>query len=538
MNNDFKNSDERLREKLDGFRMAAPEGAWAGIEGNIGGKAGGRGKFFYLWMALLFVGVTGAGVLTFLLMNNNDDKNAAQSSVVAANTTSNEEGANANDLTTQQSNKKENAYDQQDSPLSDAVRSGNTEASTNHQNSSASNVNASNSTSSSIGSNASNSSQNSSTASNSGSNNSNNVASNNTSNTSANTSANNSNLNQSSGNSSGNNEIATNASNNSNATNANTNSSNSDGNSEVKGNDEKEDVAQNNSSENNAEKTVESTTEASENNAEKASEETANEEKADTNEASNNTAPSNENNSLIDEKEKVKPSWSIEGGADLSRFNMSHTSSDAQLQESLNTAYSQNSGMGAFLRFNYQPFQRFSFHSGLEYSQNNATQDYAWLTVSTIYNYDTTGWYIDSVTQQPVYIVDTIETELYADHQAQFKSTVSQVSIPLGVMFHVPLGAKSELGINLTGLVGIRTGSTGEILIDQNGNTVATMEAYRQVNFSARTALRYSYFIGTKSILYIEPYVGFGLNDRSSTTLPFGSKFRNYGIRVGFRYNF
>ncbi|MDC0257189.1 hypothetical protein OAK35_00450 [Crocinitomicaceae bacterium] len=557
MKNEFENSDKRLQEKLEGFRMAAPEGAWAGIEGNIGGKAGGRGKFFYVWIALLFIGVTGAGILTYLYVNS-EDKNAAKISSVALNstsetdsielTTSAKKASNSNTSTPTDnsqkglSNSATNTSSNTSSPnarLTTDISASNEQNETNGvtqvqesgiQSGSSSNSSSSASKSAQSNSNSGSQSQNaaSNTASNSGVNNSTNSETNQTTNTSSNETA-------STTTNSGNTEGKTwNASNENNTSKTNTEESNGlDGsNSDTSRNASRNDsLAQSN---NNSMNSTETNT----------AENTSNEQDSLGTLA---TVPNPTTSDIIEvigsdplnPDVKVKPIWSLEGGLDVSAYNFNHSvANNVNLEQSLNASYSQNFAQAAFLRVNYQPFQRFSFHSGMEYAQNKVTQDYSWLTTSTSFQYDTTGWIFDSITQQQVPVIDTIVTTSQVENQTQFKSAVNQINIPLGVMFHIPLGGKSELGINATGVIGIRSGSTGEILVDQNGNSIAVTGAYKSVNFSARTALRYSYFIGGKSTIYVEPYVGFGLNDRSNSSLPFTTRFRNSGIRVGFRYNF
>jgi len=553
MKNEFNNSDKRLQEKLEGFRMAAPEGAWAGIQGNIAGGSG-RGRFFYLWIVLLFIGVTGAGILTFLYTGNDDD-NAANSSNVALNTssennqnklTNNSKKEYSSELTStsNDSNKttlKESNEASVANTATSSTASQQVQRTSNNSSFSASNGNST--TNNTASSNASAAQNNSGTQLQNGT-----KTSSSSSSTSSTTDANASSNRKTdtANNTADHGAITDTGPTNDKANGNNVAATNGNKNSKT-GNNENASVVENSSSnaENNSGGSNSSTTSGSTTESETNTAETSTNPEDTT--ASLTTVPNATSPDIIEnlgpdpniDDEKVKPSWSIEGGLDLSSVNFNHSAANNNsLQQSLNASYSQNFAQGAFLRMNYQPFQRFSFHSGLEYGQNKVTQDYTWLTTSSTTDYDTTGWYVDSVTQQQVWIVDTVVTISQIENLTQFKSTFSQVNIPLGVMFHVPLGQKSELGINATGLIGIRSGSTGEILIDENGNTITIPEAYRSVNFSARAALRYSYFIGGKTAIYIEPYLGFGLNDRSNTSLPFSTTFRNSGLRVGFRYNF
>lgn len=570
MKNDFKHSDKRLQEKLEGFRMTAPEGAWAGIEQNIGGKSGGRGRFFYLWMALLFVGISGIGIFTFMYTNTDNAENAAQTSVVTSNSSSSNTTENTNTTTnnsrktTNSTNEKENSDDINASPSnSEDVHSAGSSLNSNqplvsYQNSSVSRTNEG--VPSAVSSSYSNS--NSNTASN--------CTTSNAAQTSSNTSGNNSN--SALGDYANPNGATTSKASNSNTALETSNISNNGTNATS----EVPTIADNsNSSTTNqteattntpASTTQNGSTSSSQNtntsetnhgvtesktaskNAQKASSENtteANEEEIAENLVEELDTSLVENPELNEanlgdliEDEKVKPLWSIEGGVDASTFSINHGSNNTGLQQFLNDSYSRSISQGAFLRVNYQPWKRVSFHTGMEYAQNDATQDYSFTITNISTEYDTVGFFFDSMTQQQVPIIDTLAVPVDSLVAGQFQHRVSQVYIPFGAMFHIPLNSKSELGINLSGLVGIRTRNTGDVLLDQNGNSIAAADAYRQMNFSARAAFRYSYYFGSRAGLYIEPYVGFGLNDRSNTTLPFSSRFRNSGIRVGFRYNF
>lgn len=523
MKNEFENSDKRLQEKLEGFRMAAPEGAWAGIEGNIGGKSDRRGGFFYLWIALLFIGVTGAGVFTFIYMSNDTDAIAAQSSKVAENASSTNQDLTASNQNVNSNSANQNRSDHAASNTNpEGLISGNKTDNTGNSNNKVAD-----------GSNTS--SKKNSSASDA-------TILNNTTRKS----------NSKDASTSGDKSIS-----------SKTNSSKSDrkvinaddetiatsDKSMSKNNDESLSDNENESGKTTDHVIVSTTNQATAHETEgkgdsdeartvTKSDSAEMDSKANPTEVAHTASQPQIPTSMPDPDADAKASWSIETGIDVSSFNMNHTANSSSLQQFLNGSYSQNFAQAAFLRLNYQPFQRFSFHTGLEYAQNKATQDYSWLTTISSFQYDTVGYYFDSITQQQLPIIDSVETISQIENQEQYRSVVSQVYIPFGAMFHIPFGRKSELGVNLSGLVGIRTGSTGEILFDENGNTISSMEAYRQINFSARATLRYSYFLGMKSAVYVEPYFGFGLNDRSNTTLPFGSRFRNSGVRVGFRYTF
>ncbi|XOV68737.1 MAG: hypothetical protein ACFHU9_06060 [Fluviicola sp.] len=526
MKNKFENSDKRLQDKLEGFRMAAPEDAWAGIEGNLAGKSNGRGRFFYFWIALLFIGVSSVGIFSFLYYRDHDKSHVAKTSSIASNETNieqeyttakqgNSTTANARNAFENNNRTNKNSFNS-DLASESAQNLSNTSSSVGNSQGNGARVNSSN-----LGNNSSSNAT---------------VTSRITENTSNNSS------------------FAQNTtSNNTNASNSNASNSNSSSNYSMHPNNSVLTTAKSNSANNmNLSQTtgeeVNTITEAK-NSAPEISESDSTENsdvavsfQSDTSAVVSSGALDAVRNSEISiqpEEEKARPSWSLEGGLDLSRVNFNHTvSNNDSLQQALNGSYSQNIAQAAFLRFNYQPFERFSFHSGVEFGQQKTTQDYVWTTTSTSFQYDTTGWYFDSITQQQLPIVDTTETTTTVDNTKQLTSTVNQIYVPIGVMIHIPLGVRSELGINATGLVGFQSGSKGEVLLDANGNSIAVTEAYRSVNFSARTTLRYSYFLGSKSTVYIEPYVGFGLNNRSSTTVPFTTRFRNSGIRVGFRYNF
>jgi hypothetical protein len=526
MKNNFENSDKHLQDKLEGFRMAAPEGAWAGIEGSLAGKSNGRGRFFYLWIALLFIGVTSVGVFSFVYYGNHDRSSVAKTPSIASNET---DVTQENTTTIQENNSTTNARNVFENNNRTITKSLNSTFTTE-------------------------SAQNSSSASSPAGKFHNHSATVKTSNGGNNSSSNATGTSRSKQNKSNNTTTAQNAlSNNTHSSNSNASNSKSSSNSSMHRNNSVLSTAKTNSANNLnlAQSTGEEENHLTEGkNSVPESSNSDSTEKSDASVAFQTDTSATVNSGKLDavrnseimiqpEEEKAKPGWSLEGGLDLSRVNFNHTvSNNDSLQQALNGSYTQNMAQAAFLRFNYQPFERFSFHSGLEYGQQKTTQDYVWTTTSTSFQYDTTGWYFDSITQQQLPIVDTTETTTTVDNTTQLTSTVNQIYVPIGVMFHIPLGVRSELGINATGLVGIQSGSKGDVLVDANGNSIAVTEAYRSVNFSARTTLRYSYFLGSKSTVYIEPYVGFGLNNRSSTTVPFTTRFRNSGIRVGFRYNF
>ena len=65
MKEDFKHSDQNLREKLGGMRMTPPADAWTGIQSGIAkGKTKKRGFYFWFTLLLIVIGKT-TGILYF-----------------------------------------------------------------------------------------------------------------------------------------------------------------------------------------------------------------------------------------------------------------------------------------------------------------------------------------------------------------------------------------------------------------------------------------------------------------------------------------
>lgn len=235
---------------------------------------------------------------------------------------------------------------------------------------------------------------------------------------------------------------------------------------------------------------------------------------------------------------RVKPEWSIELGAGISQFNYSANGTSADQQTFFRDSYTQNLGTNGFLRANIQPFSRWSFHTGVEFSQENAVQEYTETITNTTFQYDSIGAVFDSLNQVWVTIYDTVEVTSQIKQNYRAENNSSQIRIPFGVMFHIPVGLRSELGVNLSGLVGIRVRNSGSLLINNQGNSVVANDAYSRFNFGLRTALRYTYRLNERYSIYAEPYFGIGLNNQAGSSVPFEMRFNNSGIRVGLRRSF
>ena len=174
---------------------------------------------------------------------------------------------------------------------------------------------------------------------------------------------------------------------------------------------------------------------------------------------------------------KPRSAWSLEAGLDISSFNYTVSGSNAANDDFINNSYSQTIGRGGFLRVNYQPLNFLSVNSGVEIVNSLATQDYSTFSFTTTVSYDTIGFYFDSVSQMQLPILDTNSMITPEEQLNSLTNSTTQVTIPLGVMFHVPLGTRSQLGVNVTGLIGIRTKSTGSILVDPNGASIDAINA-------------------------------------------------------------
>lgn len=522
MKNDFKHSDKRMQEKLGGFQVPAPEGAWAGIEGTMAASGKRKGLFFF-WFALLFIGVIGSGIFAFTYFYGENAGNTTNSKNTTSAQASNAHNTTQSDSSGQKNNSDNthttanNNTSQNDTQQTEMNASSN-EASSNNSNHSASSTNASNRTS-----------------------------------------------NKTNGNTD-NNQTGSNTNNASNGSTGNSRNAGNTVNTKKVGNNVTPNSAAQNS--NLGQNTINALATQSSNSSNPATSQKTPGDPNGTSASSSTVTPktrSDNQNSLLTRNVlaarplfelpisvtgtpftdpfEIKPPkspsrWSLEAGLDLSLFKYTASGADSIDYTFLNNSYTKTRGQGGFIRANYQVSTYISMHSGFELSQNRATQEYSTFTTTSTTQIDTVGFFFDSINQQQVAIVDTNIITTQEEQLNSINSATSQISIPIGVMFHLPLGTRSELGINVSGLVGIRTKSVGSILVDANGNTIDANSAYRTVNFSMRTAIRYSHRLNEHSAIYAEPYFGFGLNNQSNAAIPFVSRFRNSGIRVGFRYNF
>ena len=522
MKNDFKNSDKRMQEKLDSFRMPAPEGAWAGIEGAVGGKASGSASFFYLWIILLSIGVGGAGILTFKYFNSDaSESNISRQSTSASDVNKDTQSADSKNVDSSLSNRTAKSTALNSKASQHASNDGSIQvhsvSSLMVENPTASHATKARTHSAST-SHGRNKNQESATPQHS-------------SRIASTPSKSSNNQQHTPKPSKGRNNLSA-AQNN--AVHSNTTQKRAQG------------AKQTETSFRTAKRPARSGIDIQKT-----------QEINTTDLASGNllinplagkpigTLPISTTG--VPEKSTFKNgphlkmprgAWSLEAGFDISSFN--YTASGTSSSEFLNNSYTQSTGQGAFLRTNYQPIKHLSVHTGIEFVRDQAIQDYTLYNTTEVFEYDTLGFYYDSVTQQTLPILDSAVMHLVVKEQPgqQAISSISQINIPLGVMFHIPLGTRSELGVNLSGILGIRTAGMGTILTDNTGATSDVLTSYRSVNFSARGSIRYSYILNEHISVYAEPYLGFGLNNRSNATLPFVSRFRNSGVRVGLRYRF
>lgn len=505
MKNDFKHSDKHLQEKVEDFRMAAPEGSWAGIESQIGNNSKVRRRFF--WLILLFVGLTGGVLSAYFYFNTQENNSVAatktslsQNTVSSKNTpSSSSEQPHAPSLGNSQT------YDL--NSTEDGIHGSQNEPQVSNSDSGKLGQEVTNKKSQSgKGSDSYKTVQNNDTGINSGAPG--------VSNFDKNT-----------------------------ALHASQKENNNDSNNHVDGSSDKSTFS---------DTPKDSDTE----------EKDSGSKDSNTSENKNGVKSKNALNDLklrryspiasyntnlletpkdFDRSFKRKGVWSIEAGIDGSGYYYSiQNTVDTALTPTpfLNSSFRQIRGYGAYANINYRPFNRISFQSGLAFSQESATQEYVGVTQTTSVQYDTVGFFIDTTTQQQIPIIDSSMVNTNSYETFVFNSSISQLNIPIGVMFHFPIGRRSEFGVNLSGLVGIRTGASGQIVVDQNGNSIPTSEMYRTINFSSRLALRYSYLLNERTAVYLEPHAGIGLNNRAKVETTYKARFQKAGIRVGFHYTF
>jgi len=505
MKNDFKHSDKHLQDKFKDFRMEAPEGAWVGIENQIAEQSRSRGRFFFFWLILLFIGLTGGAVSTYFYFNSHESNQGNLANSAISKNTSDKNTQSTTGTKENLSNTKTSATDQ-DFNAGDYSN----EESENYSLTSTSD--ASSGTADGEGNKTFKPGGNSNTTSkfeaNSGK----------TQKNSSNRSIKNSTLGTT-----GTNDTRDTST----GTNVNPNALL---------------LASEHEASNDAVAPSESNDTSSPENQGKSSSDIG----VDRLKIRGYGPVAPINPSLYDTprnfNDDFKPMgiWSLEAGIDLASTNyIFNVAGDTQNLESfLNNSYTRSVSRGGFLRANYQPFRYTSFQTGLEFNQNRASQKYTNVSSTTTLQYDTVGFVFDTVTQQQIPIIDSSFVTTENKTVLSSNSIVSQISIPIGIMFHIPVGLRSEIGINLSGLMNIRAHSNGEVLVDPNGNILPTSDVFRNVNFSARGAVRYSYLLNEHISVYAEPYFGIGLTNRSNSSLPFTSRLRNSGIRAGFRYSF
>ena len=245
-----------------------------------------------------------------------------------------------------------------------------------------------------------------------------------------------------------------------------------------------------------------------------------------------------QNNLTIPKFRKGGISAELGFGASSFRYSATNTASPG-LSQYLKDAQSAQLSLNGFARVNYHLNPWFSVHSGVEIQQQNHTIQYTNTSTSSYWTADTVGYYFDSITQQQLPIIDSnyiTETTL---NPQQFQNRETFVSISFGFMVDFPVGIRTEIGVSLSGVLGIRTKASGSTLTDENNNSIPIELAYKSTgNLTMRLSLRYAYALTEKNFIYFEPYFGFGLNNRSKPDLPYDTRYSNSGIRFGFRRNF
>ena len=491
---DYKHSDDKLKQKLEGFEMTPPENAWSGIQNGLPGNKRRRG--FFLWSVLLLLLIGGAATTYVMTMEPNG---------IAKPTTS----ANKNF----KNNNTDNTHKNSGNPIST-----DTEKQLIAENS--------NTTESSVDVNPS-----------SGKNTSpNTLVSNSTTKTDEKSVNDQNSAAISSGKREKNNSTSSNTSDGKDNSTANSDKKNP---SESASNNSKGDNAQNTPLNNSS---VNTNTTSAEEEEQNASISVAAMESLKALEIENLPySPQGQGDfSSKPMKTPRRANWSAELGIGLSSFSYSpKASAGNNLQTYIKDAQTKEIGRDFYARINYHLNPLISLHTGAEFQQNSYNVNYQTSSTTTFTVYDTTGWYFDTLTQQQIPIVDSSTATNTTFQDQMIQNSESLINIPIGIRFHVPLGVRSQLGIAATGLVGIRTKATGSILVDENGQLVDMNTAYRKSgNLSMRLSVRYSYMLNENFAVYAEPWYGFGLNNRSTNGLPYETKFSNTGIYVGIRKNF
>lgn len=230
--------------------------------------------------------------------------------------------------------------------------------------------------------------------------------------------------------------------------------------------------------------------------------------------------------------------WSAEFGLGAGTFGFNPQAS-APLSDYLKQSEKshQNAQIFANIHWNFTP--NWSLSAGLAAQKNQYQLNYDVSQTSTVLVWDTIGYYIDTATQIAYPILDSSYVTSTTTNAYSSSNDFTLISIPFGVAYSLPLGTKSSLGLSAGGVLGFRVGGKGSVLTDQQGTTIPLQDAWtNKALFSARFGIRYAYFINKQNQLFIEPWMTLGLSNFSSPALPYRSKFNNTGVQIGYRIYF
>lgn len=230
---------------------------------------------------------------------------------------------------------------------------------------------------------------------------------------------------------------------------------------------------------------------------------------------------------------------SIDLGAGVSTYRLKYNGNGASNASGINgSSHTDYLGYNFNATFNYDISKSFAAYAGVNYSYLKNRSEYQTNYTCDCFVFDSSYAFFDTVTQDSVY--DYFLTPEYIDVTTNHSSVnrVRLFTIPFGFSYKMDIGVLSDLELRLGGSIGIYQRSTG-VLGQEDGKEILANQAFRlQGSFSGTAAVRYLYNFGHHSSIYAEPWVRVGINNFSRTDFNYRTRLINGGFNVGYRFRF
>ncbi len=253
--------------------------------------------------------------------------------------------------------------------------------------------------------------------------------------------------------------------------------------------------------------------------------------------------------SIVSDKVEARPlnisdpfwkAFSLEASIGMSIFrNVPKSTTPTNLLNALNAAASGERSLDVRLGVNYHFSNRFSLQSGIHYNASKENYSYGNEQIQTFTTFDTLSFSVDSITLDTTFMIDSNIFDSTIMTANSVLNSYRILTLPFQFAWSKPVSKRGTLEFAVGGALSIFGRNSGSLL---NGDTIPVIDAavgYQTTGLlSLGGSLKYIHSFGNHHSVYVEPWAQFGISNQSAPALNYESLRRRYGIRVGYRFYF